>query len=178
MAYLNAFGYTFGMTNFEKMKNNLLLWAYAWVKIPLIGFCMPRVVESEGNRFVIKIPLGWKTKNHLNAMYFGALAIGSELCIATLAMKKVTEHAAKGGDRIDFLFKDYKVEFLKRAEGDVLFICEDAQTVVEQIDEAKKSEERINRTIKAYAVVPEVSATEKVATFELTLSVKRRIKKV
>lgn len=177
MTYFLGFGYTFGMTKLEKIKSNLLLWAYAWFKIPLIGFCMPRIEESSGNRFVIKIPLGYKTRNHLNAMYFGALAIGSELCIATLAMQKVTEHAAQGGDRIDFLFKDYKVEFLKRAEGDVLFICEDANIVVEQIDEAKKSEERINRTIHAYAIVPSISQTEKVATFELTLSVKRRLKK-
>jgi hypothetical protein len=31
--------------------------------------------------------------------------------------------------------------------------------------------------MKAYAIVPSVSTTEKVAEFELTLSVKRRVKK-
>lgn len=161
------------MSKFENFKNNLLLSAYSWVKIPLIGFCLPRVLESTDQRTVLKIPLGFRTKNHLGAMYFGALAIGSELSIALTAVKKIQE----SGLRIDFLFKDYKAEFLKRAEGDVHFICEEAQRVVEQIQEAKNSTERINRTMTAYAIVPSVSKTEKVATFELTLSVKNRQKK-
>jgi len=146
---------------------------YAWTKIPLIGFCSPRVLEADGEKTVLKVPLNWRTKNHLGAMYFGALAIGAELCIAMLAVKKIQE----SGQRIDFLFKDFKADFLKRAEGDVHFICEQAQIVIEQIESAKHSEERINRTMTAYAIVPSVSMTEKVATFELTLSVKRRVKK-
>jgi hypothetical protein len=161
------------MSKLENFKSNLFLSIYAWTKIPLIGFCAPRVVEAGDQRTVLKIPLNFRTKNHLGAMYFGALAIGAELSIAMLAVKKIQE----SGHRIDFLFKDFKAEFLKRAEGDVLFICEQAQTVVEQINEAKTSTERINRTMTAYAIVPSVSETEKVATFELTLSVKNRAKK-
>lgn len=161
------------MSKLENFKSSLFLRLYAWTKIPLIGFCSPVVIESTGTRSVVKIPLGYRTRNHLNAMYFGALAIGSELCIAMLAVKKIEE----SGVRIDFLFKDYKAEFLKRAEGDVHFVCEEAQVVVDQIEEAKNSSERINRTMTAYAIVPSISETEKVATFELTLSVKNRQKK-
>jgi hypothetical protein len=161
------------MSKLQNLKENLFLSLYAWTKIPLIGFCMPRVIEASSARTVLKIPLGYRTKNHLGAMYFGALAIGSELSIAMLAVKLIQE----SGERIDFLFKDYKAEFLRRAEGDVHFICEEAQVVVDQINEAKNSTERINRTMTAYAIVPSVSPTEKVATFELTLSVKRREKK-
>ncbi|MBY0555031.1 DUF4442 domain-containing protein [bacterium] len=161
------------MSKLQNFKENLFLSLYAWSKIPLIGFCTPRVIEANEQRTVLKVPLGYRTKNHLGAMYFGALAIGSELCIAMLAVKKIQESGAK----IDFLFKDYKAEFLKRAEGDVHFICEQAQVVVDQINEAKNSTERINRTMTAYAIVPSKSMTEKVATFELTLSVKNRQKK-
>ncbi len=161
------------MSKLQNFKNNLFLSLYAWAKIPLIGFCSPRVIETSEHRTVLRIPLGFRTRNHLGAMYFGALAIGSELCIAMLAVKKIQE----SGLKIDFLFKDYKAEFLKRAEGDVHFICEQAQMVVEQINEAKTSTERINRTMTAYAIVPSISATEKVATFQLTLSVKNREKK-
>lgn len=160
-------------TKLQKFKENLFLSLYAWSKIPLIGFCSPRVIESSNTRTVLKVPLNFRTKNHLGAMYFGALAVGSELCIAMLAVQKIQE----SGLRIDFLFKDYKAQFLKRAEGDVYFICEQAQVVVDQINEAKTSTERINRTMTAYAIVPSVSETEKVATFELTLSVKNRSKK-
>lgn len=161
------------MSKLQNLKSNLFLLLYAWSKIPLIGFCSPRVIEANDQRTVLKIPLGFRTKNHLGAMYFGALAIGSELCIAMLAVQKIQE----SGLKIDFLFKDYKAEFLKRAEGDVHFICEEAQMVVEQINVAKTSTERINRTMTAYAIVPSVSETERVATFQLTLSVKNRLKK-
>lgn len=157
----------------KNFKENLFLTLYAWSKIPLIGFVGPKVLEANDQRTVLKVPLNFRTKNHLGVMYFGALAVGSELCIAMLAVKKIQE----SGERIDFLFKDYKANFLKRAEGDVHFICEEAHVVVEQIEAAKNSEERINRTMKAYAIVPKVSETERVAEFELTLSVKRRVKK-
>ena len=158
------------MSKLQNFKNNLFLSLYAWSKIPLIGFCGPHIIEASDTRTVLAVPLGFRTKNHLGAMYFGALAIGSELCIAMLAVKKIQE----SGLKIDFLFKDYKADFLKRAEGDVHFICEQAQIVVDQINEAKTSPDRINRTMTAYAIVPSVSATEKIATFELTLSVKNR----
>lgn len=157
----------------QSLKENVFLTLYAWTKIPLIGFCTPRVIESSKTRTVLSVPLNFRTKNHLGAMYFGALAIGSELSIAMLAVKLIQE----SGHKIDFLFKDYKAEFSRRAEGDVHFICDEAQAVVEQIEEASKSNERINRTMTAYAIVPSISATEKVATFELTLSVKKRQKK-
>lgn len=159
--------------SWQNFKDTIFLRLHGWFKIPLIGFCAPKVIEASDVRTVLKIKLGYRTKNHLGAMYFGVLAIGSELCIALLAVKKI----AASGEKIDFLFKDYKAQFLKRAEGDVLFICEEAQTVVDQISEAKYSSERINRTLSAYAVVPSISLTEKVATFELTLSVKRRLPK-
>lgn len=158
---------------FNQFKENLLLSMYAWTKIPLIGFCAPRVIEATDKKTVLKISLGFRTKNHLGAMYFGALAIGSELCIALLAVKKIKE----SGLKIDFLFKNYKADFLKRAEGDVYFICEEAETVVQQIQEARLSSERINRTLTAYAIVPSINPDEKIATFELTLSVKNRSKK-
>jgi len=160
--------------NFEPFKKNLFLSLYAWTKIPLIGFCSPRVIEATDQKTVLKIALGFRTKNHLGAMYFGALAIGSELCIAMLAVQKIKE----SGMKIDFLFKDYKAHFLKRAEGDVYFICEEAAQVVAQIQEASQSSERIHRTMTAYAIVPSVHPTEKVATFELTLSVKNRSRPV
>lgn len=157
------------MNNF---KYTLGLFVYTLFKIPLIAFCFPRVLEFSDKRTVLKIPLGFRTRNHLNSMYFGVINVGAELCIAMTAVQKIKE----SGHRIDFLFKDYKVNFLKRADGDVHFICDEVGVVVDQIKEAGASTERINRTMRAYAIVPSQHPTEKVAEFELTLSVRRRVK--
>lgn len=165
------------MSKFDLFKINVFLRIYAWIKIPLIGFCSPKVMEIGDSRLVLKIPLGYKTRNHLKSMYFGALAIGAEMSIVIIAVLKIKEHTDAGGDRIDFVFKDFKIDFLKRPDGDVHFISEDIKTVVNQIGEAKNSLERINKTMKGYAVVPAIDPHERVAEYELTLSVKRRPKK-
>lgn len=157
----------------EYLKNNLFLFFFAWTKIPLIGFCSARIIESNEQRTVVKIPLNWRTRNHLKVMYFGALSVGADICVGMVAINKIRASRAP----IDLLFKDFKINFLKRAEGDVHFICDDGLIISEQIAQAKTSEERINRTIKGYAVVPSINSTDKVAEFELTLSVKRRVKK-
>ncbi len=165
------------MSKFEFFKINVFLRVYTWIKIPLIGFCSPKLMELTDRRLVLKIPLGYRTRNHLKSMYFGALAIGAEMSIVLIAILKIKEHTDAGGDRIDFVFKDFKIDFLKRPDGDVHFISDDIQTVVAQVGEAKNSLERINKTMKGYAVVPSIDPNERVAEFELTLSLKRRPKK-
>lgn len=150
---------------------------YAWFKIPLIGFCSPKLMELTDTRLALKVPLGYRTQNHLKSMYFGALAIGAEMSIVLIAVLKIKEHTDAGGDPIDFVFKDFKIDFLKRPDGHVHFISDDIKTVVDQIGEAKNSLDRINKTMKGYAVVPSVNPDERVAEFELTLSVKRRPRK-
>ena len=165
------------MTKFEFFKINVFLRVYTWIKIPLIGFCSPKLMELTDRRLVLKIPLGYRTRNHLKSMYFGALAIGAEMSIVLIAILKIKEHTDAGGDRIDFVFKDFKIDFLKRPDGDVHFISDDIQTVVAQVGEAKNSLERINKTMKGYAVVPSIDPNERVAEFELTLSLKRRPQK-
>ena len=159
--------------NLENLKTTALLRVYSIFKIPLIAFVSPQILESSDLRTELKLPLNFRSKNHLGVMYFGALNIGAELSIALVAVKKIYDSK----QTIDFLFKDYKANFLKRAEGDVHFICEEVGTVIEQVEEAARSTERINRTLKAYAIVPSVNPTEKIAEFELTLSMRKRLPK-
>lgn len=143
---------------------------YGLLKIPLLLFVNPRVVDYGEKRFVVKIPLSYRTKNHLNSMYFGALGIGAELSVAGAAVVAITECKQK----IDFVFKDYTGQYLKRADGDVHFICDEVEAVKQLIEEAKTNPNRIERKFKGYAIVPKVSETDPVMTYELTLSVKNR----
>lgn len=151
-------------------KANLFLKAYGLFKIPLLAYVRPKCVELSPTRSVIKINLGRRTQNHLKVMYFGALGIGAELSIAITAVASIYE----SGQRIDFIFKDFKAQFLKRCDGDVLFICDEADKVRALIEQAQNTSERVEATFKAYSTVPSKSETEKVATYELTLSVKKR----
>ena len=110
----------------ELTKANLRLKIFAFVKIPLIFFCRPRVVALDEDRCEIRIPLRRRTRNHMNSMYFGALAIGADLACGLLALEQVR----RKGIKVSFLFKDMRADFLKRPEGDVLFTCAEGAAVV------------------------------------------------
>lgn len=155
----------------NNLKYTALMRFYGAVLNPLVAIVAPTVVEMSDKRTIIKVPLNRINRNHLGVMYFGALNIGAELSIAILAFYKTRESKK----RIDFIFKDFKADYLKRADGDVHFICDSNQTVIEQIKEAENSNERITRTMSGYAIVPSRDANEKVMTFELTLSVRQRM---
>jgi hypothetical protein len=150
-------------------KLNFLLKLYAWFKLPLLAFANPTVIELNDSRSVIKLKLGYRTRNHLNVMYFGALSIAAELSIA---VKAVTSIQASG-QKIDFIFKDFSAQFLKRCDGHVHFICDEVHLVQDLVNEAAKSPERREKTLKGYAVVPS-KGPDVVMRYELTLSVKNR----
>jgi len=154
----------------SKFKFNSFLHLYGLAKIPLLVFISPRAVEISDKKFVIKIPLGYRTKNHLGSMYFGALGVGAELSIAAAAVVSIAESKQK----IDFIFKDYSASYLKRADGDVHFVCEEVEAVNALIEQAKTTGGRLERKLSGYAIVPSKSETDKIMTYELTLSVKNR----
>jgi acyl-coenzyme A thioesterase PaaI-like protein len=151
-------------------QSTWLLRAFGFYKIPLLAFTWPQVVQLEKQKSILKIPLTYRTKNHLGGMYFGALNIGAEVVVALHVLQEIDSL----GEPIDFLFKDFKASFLRRAEGDVHFICEEGEPVRSLVREAAESPERKNATFKCYALTPDKSGDEKIAEFELTLSLKKR----
>lgn len=153
----------------QTLKLTALINGFSLLKIPLLAFTSPRIIESSEKKSVVKVGLGYRTRNHLGVMYFGSLAMGAELSIALRAVEEIQ----KSGQRIDFLFKNFKCDFLKRADGDVHFVCEEADLVGQLIHEAKASSERMERTYKGHAIVPS-RGPYPVMTYELTLSVRRR----
>ena len=145
------------------------MWLFGLVKIPLIFFCRPRVVNISHNSLEVKIKLNRRTKNHLNSMYFGVLSIGADLTGGFLAMKLIRNKNTK----IALIFKDFHADFLKRAEGDVHFICDEGVKIKNLVEVADSTGERQNMPIHVKAIVPSVS-TESVANFILTLSLKKK----
>lgn len=155
--------------SWETAKLTALVNGISLLKLPLLAFTAPKVVALTDRQSVVRVRLGWRTRNHLNVMYFGALAMGAELSIAL----KAVEQIQKSGRRIDFLFKDFKAEFLKRADGHVHFVCDDAHGVADLIRRAKETPDRLEAKFKGHAIVP-AKGDAPVMTYELTLSVKNR----
>ncbi|MBX2987499.1 MAG: DUF4442 domain-containing protein [Bdellovibrionaceae bacterium] len=153
----------------KNLKMTAIVNGISLLKLPLLAFTAPSVVALTDRQSIVRVRLGWRTRNHLGVMYFGALAMGAELSIAL----KAVESIQASGQRIDFLFKDFQARFLKRADGHVHFVCDEADGVAALIEKACGTQERLEAKFKGFAIVPDKGA-DPVMTYELTLSVKNR----
>ena len=152
------------------IRETFYLRAFGFLKVPLLFFTRPSVVELSDHRCVVKIPLTRRTKNHLNSMYFGTLAVGADCAGGLMAMKHIREQ----GNRVSLVFKDFQAQFLKRPHADVLFTCEDGSGIRDLIQKAMDTGERQNMPVHVIATAPAQQGDEPVAKFVLTLSVKKK----
>jgi len=152
-----------------KNRETIFLRLFGFLKIPMLFFLGPSVVELSDIKTVVKIPLGLRSKNHLGSMYFGALAAGADCAGGLMAMKLIE----LSGHNVSLVFKDFYAKFGKRAHGDVLFTCTQGVEVAELVKKAIASREREELTMNILATCPS-QGEEMVAEFKLTLSLKRR----
>ena len=152
----------------KEFKTTLFLKFFGFLKVPMIFYCNPKVLKISEESVEIKISLKRKTKNHVGSMYFGALSVGADVTGGAIALGLIKKSKYK----INLLFKDFKADFLKRAEGDVHFVCNDGLLISDMIKETEISRKRVNKPINIIAYVPKKLNNEPVAKFVLTLSLK------
>ena len=157
----------------SQMRDTFYLRAFGLLKVPVLLFVSPSVIELNETRCIVRIPLNRRTRNHLRSMYFAVLAAGADVAGGLIAMRLIHEQ----GDQVSLIFKDFNAQFLKRAEGDTHFTCEDGVAIRELVQKAIESGERENMTVHVKATVPSKLGDEPVAEFKLTLSLKKKSKK-
>lgn len=140
------------------------------LKIPVLLFLGPRVLELDERGCAVKLPLRWRSRNHLGSMYFGALCAGADIAGGLVAARLI--HSRH--ERVNLIFADLKADFLKRADGDVVFRSRDGARVAEAVREADRTGERVTVPVEVVATVPDKYGDEPVARFTLGLSLKRR----
>ncbi|WED42567.1 PaaI family thioesterase [Legionella cardiaca] len=146
----------------------LFLWSFGHFKVPLIGHLRPKLIKLDAQEIVVKLPLSRRSKNHLNSMYFGALAVGADLAGGMHSFY----HAEQANLKVSVAFKSFQAQFLRRPETDVYFICAQGELVKAMIEESKATGQRVNKPIEIKAVIHYSDNPEEVANFILELSVK------
>jgi len=146
-------------------KMRWMIFLLGLVKIPMIGYLRPKLMVLDDQAVKVKIKFRRRSKNHLNSMYFGALAVGADVCGGVHAFY----YAEKLNKKVSFAFKSMKAEFLKRAESDVIFECTEGITIGNIVRQSFESQERINHIVP---VTARNSSGEIVAAFEMEISVK------
>jgi acyl-coenzyme A thioesterase PaaI-like protein len=154
-----------------RLAATAMLRGFGLLKVPMLFYVRPTVVEISPQKAVIEIALNRRSKNHLNSMYFGAMAVGADAVIGLLALHQMKQMKAK---RVQLVFKNFKIDFLKRPEGNVHFVCDEGARIGQQIQAAMTSGERVSEEINGYAIVPSISTTDPVAKFSLGLSLKQK----
>lgn len=155
----------------NSVKETVLLRSFGLLKIPMLFFISPSVVELSDEKCVVKVPLTRRSMNHLRSMYFGALSAGADSAGGLIAMRLIQ---TEGEGKVSLIFKDFHAEFLKRAEGDVHFTCTQGAEIQALVRKAIASGERENLAVHVTATVPSKLGDEPVAKFILTLSLKRK----
>lgn len=151
--------------------NTAMVRLWALQNVFFLWLASPKILELTDDRCVIRIPLNWRTRRRdIRAMYLGTLVMGADVAAGLIAFKLVRERKV----RVNFIFKDLKAEFLKRAEGDVVFTNVDGPMIQELMRRTLESGEREEATVHVVATVPSKQGDEPVARFELTLSLKRK----
>jgi len=139
------------------------------LRIPSLLFLGPRVLELDDEGCAVKIPLDFRTKNHLGSVYVGVLCAGADLASGLNAAWLIFRKHRK----VKLSFKDLNAQFLKRADGDVVFRSRDGARVREAIEQADATGERVTIPIEVVATVPKKYGEEPVARFTMGLSLKR-----
>ena len=138
--------------------------------VRLIYFCRPQIVDVNKKEVILSIPLNRRTRNHVGSMYIGVMTVGVDLVAGLTAMLKIRESKKN----VILIFKDMTSNFLKRAEGEVHFICKIREKIDKAVEEAIASGERVNLLVPVIATVPDKFGDEPVAEFTITLSLKEK----
>src|SRR6266508_1573209 len=117
------------------------------LRIPMLLFIGPRVVQLDEEGCAILIPLTWRTKNRLiGAMYFGALCARADLAGGLPAAKLIMS-----------------------AHRDLRLVCGALRAAVRR---AVATHERVTIPVEVVATVPAKYGDEPVARFSMSLSLK------
>ena len=155
-----------GIINKRYFFEQIRLFWFSLIKVPMIGQCNPRIFELSDEKCILEFPLKRKTRNHLNSMYFGVFAIGCDLAAGFFAMHKI-----KNKD-ISLVFKDFSINFHKRLEENAHFICEEHKIIDDMIQRTSITGDRVSETLTVYVLGADDK--ELYASSKITLSIKKK----
>ncbi len=140
------------------------------VRIPLLLFIAPNVLELDDEGAAVGVPLGWRTRNHVGSMYVGVMAAAADLASGMNAFSLIRSRYRQ----VVPVFKYANMEFLKRADGDTVFRTREGRRIADAMAETERTGERVTLPVQVVATVPEKYGEEVVARFTMGLSLKKR----
>lgn len=158
-------------TKAQKLVNNLLnkskFKTWLLFKLPLGWFAGMRIEYLDGKTCRASIPMGWRSQNPFNSIYFAAEAMTAELSAGALGMV----HIENSGERVSLLVTGLEASFSKKAISETSFTCEDGDKIQAAIQETIKT--GLGTTAECLSIGRMADGTE-VARFKIYWSFKKK----
>ena len=134
----------------------------------MICYCRPQIIHLDDEYCTLRIPLNWRTRNHVQSMYISVFTVGADLTGWLLTLSSIRKRNRK----VVLIFKDFYANFFKKEKQDVIFICRDSAAIDHAVQQAVDKGERINLPKNITAMLSKDTEDDPVANFRLTLSMK------
>lgn len=119
-----------------KMSASTINW-FLIAKLPAAYLCGVRVVEINDKSCTVRIRESFINKNPFNSIYFAAQSMSAELSTGSLVMQELQ----KSGQPISMLVTNCRMDFMKKAKGEIIFSCHQGDEVTSAIHRAIESRE-------------------------------------
>ena len=116
----------------------------------MICYCRPQIIHLDDEYYTLRIPLNWRTRNHVQSLYIGVFTVGADLTEWLLTLSNICKRKQK----VVLIIKDFHANFFKRSEQDVVFICRDGAAIDHSTQQAVDKGERINLPIISHPCYP------------------------
>lgn len=123
---------------------------FLWWKLPAAAFMGLRVVHSDAERAVVRLPFGWRSQNPFRSIYFAAQCAAAEMSTGLLALV-----ALEGRAPASMLVVHLEAEFLKKASAPLLFTCDQGQAVAAAVQQALDTGEAQTLRVPSVGTLPD-----------------------
>lgn len=134
-------------------------------KIPSAFISGVRVKNIFENKVEVSVKYRWINQNPFKSMYWATQGMASELATGILMMQKLASTKKK----IGMLVTSQKGEFVKKATGRILFVCEDNGKIQKAMEDAIETSEGQKLILSSFGVD---ESGEIVSNFEYEWSIK------
>ncbi len=121
---------------------------FLWTKLPGAAFMGCRIDEFEAERARVSLPMGWRSQNPFNSIYFAAQCAAAELSTGLLALYYVSG-ASKP---VSMLVANMSAEFVKKASTRTSFTCEEGDAIKAAIERAIATGEGQTVTVESTGI--------------------------
>lgn len=134
-------------------------------QIPLIWFSGIKIKTLQRANCSVSLPFTRRTQNPFKSVYFAAQCMAAELSTGMLMMIETLET----GKKCSMLVTSMKADFVKKADGDIVFECIPEKPIKDSLDASMQSGEPVKILLKSIGKLKDGVV---VASFEFEWSVK------